>query len=739
MNQYPWYTDVLFNEKILKRREIKRNALDFEHQPKRCLENYQYLVSNFINPLTPYNSLLLYFSVGTGKTTSAIAIAENFIRQEGRKVIVITKNTDLEKTFKKEILTVCSSYTNAEEVKLLNSGSDLEKSKIYGKLKNIYSFISHSKVRNIKNKIDFTGKVVIIDEVHNLLGNTGYEGLQRILQNSKDYKLILLSATPVYDNIKDAFQLSNVLNGFRTNQLPEDGSGYVERDRDVEKISIFNDGEMYKLSERGLDTLKKTLKGRVVYLKSNVKTFPSYSDEGEYISIGNYKSAVKVVKCKMSEFQAERYLKALSTNESKKDFNLILEGASSIVYPDYNGLLMIGKNGWNTYKNTTIYKEDRIEQHSTKLYNLLQNIKKSTGKVMIYSKYITGDGTDLIIKVLHANGFKGKYIFLTSEKLSDERFRAVERFNAPKNDDGSDIKIVILSSVASEGITFKCVREVHIYEPAWNFSGLDQVTGRAIRKNSHERLPLSDRNVKIFRYCAVAGDDISKSSDASKYIKAGRKDVNIKQFERMVAQSSFACVLNSSRNINVDGMNGSRECDYTDCVYTCETSGQSVETSDGYSTYLFNNELYKIILKDLIKLFEKIEIMSIDNIVDKLKYDKLDIQSVLAKVVKDGSPMKLVVKGKYYLKDSLIPRVDNKDKVVRLEDTYFVVNGINKLLRGEEIDGNFKIFVKSSTLGKVCTSFKKDELLNMFELLGKEKPRGTKEQLCSELKKILFP
>ena len=74
--------------------------------------------------------------------------------------------------------------------------------------------------------------------------------------------------------------------------------------------------------------------------------------------------------------------------------------------------------------------------------------------------------------------------------------------------------------------------------------------------------------------------------------------------------------LNSSRNINVDGVNGSRECDYTDCVYTCDTPPQSEEISDGYSVYSFNYELYKIILVDLIKLFEKTEIMTIDNIVD---------------------------------------------------------------------------------------------------------------------------
>ena len=42
-------------------------------------------------------------------------------------------------------------------------------------------------------------------------------------------------------------------------------------------------------------------------------------------------------------------------------------------------------------------------------------------------------------------------------------------------------QIMIISSAGAEGISLKCVRQVHILEPYWNYVRLDQVLGRAIR------------------------------------------------------------------------------------------------------------------------------------------------------------------------------------------------------------------------------------------------------------------
>ena len=56
-----------------------------------------------------------------------------------------------------------------------------------------------------------------------------------------------------------------------------------------------------------------------------------------------------------------------------------------------------------------------------------------------------------------------------------------------KNKRGDFIQIMIISSAGAEGISLKCVRQVHILEPFWNYVRIDQVLGRAVRdENLHD-------------------------------------------------------------------------------------------------------------------------------------------------------------------------------------------------------------------------------------------------------------
>ena len=53
------------------------------------LRPQQYLLSNYINPNTPYKGLILFHGTGTGKTCATITIAENF------KDLIIKYNTKI--------------------------------------------------------------------------------------------------------------------------------------------------------------------------------------------------------------------------------------------------------------------------------------------------------------------------------------------------------------------------------------------------------------------------------------------------------------------------------------------------------------------------------------------------------------------------------------------------------------------------------------------------------------------
>lgn len=737
---YKWIEDKDFEKTLLSKREIKEN--DTSRPDKRCLKNHQYLASNYINPQSPYGSLLLYFQTGTGKTLAAISIIDNFIRNdENTKAILLTKNEDLATTFKNQLFSTCSRYTSKEEKDILLTGSPEEKNillkKLEQKISRNYTFYNQGEFKKKveKNQIkNFTNKIVVIDEFHNMIGNSGYEFLMKIIQNSKNFKLILMSATPVYDRVQDAFQVSNLLNKGK-NKLPISSKelsekGYMSKNTNIEKISIFKDRDIYRLTETGLNILKKAFRGKVIYLKTNIENFPSYSNEGKYIEISGYVSPVKVVKCEMSDFQESRYLKIYEATKKNSDFNKTLEYASSIIYPDINGKISIGGFGFENYIDkgkTSFLKEESLKKYSTKLYSLLKNIQKSKGKVFIFSNYISDDGIGLIKACLLVNGISS-FRILTSSISSKERINIVDRFNSPANDRAEDIKIIITSKVVSEGITFKNVRELHIYEPSWNFSSIDQITGRVIRNNSHSRLPLSERNVKIFRYCAIPSN-ISLSSDASKYIKAGRKDVYIKEFERMIEKSSFSCELFKSVNVNKNLKDYSRECSYSECDYSCDFKKTNEKDSSTYDVFYHNKELYYEIASNVKILFKKTSVWSLEDISKKLNLDQESVSSIM-KHIKNP---KILTKGNFY-----ILKKEEKVKNKRyLEEEFFKTKKIN--IKGVYKDSDFKLYLEGKKIPKSCKAFSLDELRSFVQLLGETVPvRATKSSLCSILQKKLL-
>ena len=53
---------------------------------------------------------------------------------------------------------------------------------------------------------------------------------------------------------------------------------------------------------------------------------------------------------------------------------------------------------------------------------------------------------------------------------------------------GQKIKVIIASRVLEAGVSFFNIREVHIMDPWWNFSNIEQKIGRGMRRESHKML-----------------------------------------------------------------------------------------------------------------------------------------------------------------------------------------------------------------------------------------------------------
>ena len=205
-------------------------------------------------------------------------------------------------------------------------------------------------------------------------------------------------------------------------------------------------------------------------------------------------------------------------------------------------------------------------------YSILENIKNSPGNVFVYSNYVNQGGTSLIKELLLANGYY-EYNSRTSNSKSfilyddttnpDTREHLRKIFNSSDNKDGEHIKIIIGSPVISEGITLKNVNQVHILEPSWNMSRINQIVGRAIRHHSHDDLP--DRKyVEVYKYCSIY-ESTDHFIDKEKYILSEEKDRSNKEIERLLKIIAFDCNINKTIIIqNKEQKDYTPECDYTE-------------------------------------------------------------------------------------------------------------------------------------------------------------------------------
>ena len=119
---YPTKNDSNFALNIAQRREFNDTKYDIiiptsqrqieEDATKMCgaafeLAPHQLFVRNFLSAMTPYNSLLLYHGLGTGKTCSAISVAEemrDYMTQVGivKKILVIA-SVNVQDNFRKQL------------------------------------------------------------------------------------------------------------------------------------------------------------------------------------------------------------------------------------------------------------------------------------------------------------------------------------------------------------------------------------------------------------------------------------------------------------------------------------------------------------------------------------------------------------------------------------------------------------------------------------------------------------
>ena len=346
---YPILEDPNFNTKIASKKEFADTQYDGvvydslakikEHANNMCradfqLSPHQLFVRNFLSFQTPYNSLLLYHGLGTGKTCSAITICEemrDYLSQIGMSTsqkIIIVASPNVQDNFKLQLfdrrklklidgiwnIRACTGNKYLKEINPMNM-KGMDEEKVIKEVKKIirrsYLFLGYDqfatlieKTSNVGEDIEdvsertkvvmqelkkvFGNSLIVIDEFHNIRNTDDSSNRSVATQLQKLVKfgpyllmrLLLLSGTPMYNSYREIIWLINImrLNDGRPpinmrdifNENPEDGI-FLETSEDPGNIT-----------ETGRENLRRFSTGYISYIRGeNPYTFPYriYPDE----------------------------------------------------------------------------------------------------------------------------------------------------------------------------------------------------------------------------------------------------------------------------------------------------------------------------------------------------------------------------------------------------------------------------------------------------------------------------
>ena len=194
---YPDYDDVDFSSDISNRLEFNIdipkktgcNQSEFE------LSSYQIFLENFISKDTPYNGLLIFHGTGTGKTCTAVTIAERYKKyhnDKNRRIIVLASSI-IEQGWRNNIYNPqrdSNQCTGNEYVNRIEKNTKKLTLKRNQLINRYYDFHTYSKFKNDLKKVfmkyntlektiarkrkiryireNYSNRLIIIDEVHNL-------------------------------------------------------------------------------------------------------------------------------------------------------------------------------------------------------------------------------------------------------------------------------------------------------------------------------------------------------------------------------------------------------------------------------------------------------------------------------------------------------------------------------------------------------------------------------------------
>lgn len=474
------------------------------------LQKHQAFLQEYARRVPDWKSLLLYHGLGSGKTITSIVMAETYLRQYPTGIVRVILPARLRTNFTDELYSplALEHILSREDWAAYHAASTNSATKrdigrrVRDHVAKKYDIMSLEGfvLRAMRNGARVRGglrkwcesftrnALLIVDEAHNVMSG-GFrplaletmreedrifktEGLQAALMmlvsefSHATSKLLCLTGTPIFDNLR---QLEHVVRGLLPRALPS--------------------------------VPQPTVKDWVELLRGRVSYFPGSSPRA-------YPTTETVTHDVVASRVQGGFLKSLSENGDPFLANGRQLCLAVSVQPRFSISDVVSN----------------LPMHAPKIHRLLEELDQP-GKHVVYSSFIER-GLKVIQRALERRGWVSfdrirsrsrvsydptrVFVVWDGETKDADKREWKRAFNHPSNIDGSRIRLVLGSPSIREGVTFKHVQHVHIVDPVWNTSTMDQIKGRAVRYCSHVDVPADHpvlrRHVTIHQYKLVASN-----------------------------------------------------------------------------------------------------------------------------------------------------------------------------------------------------------------------------------------
>ena len=417
---------------------------------------------------------------------------------------------------------------------------------------------------------NFDNRLLIIDEAHNIRSEETQiaSGLEQLVKVADGLVLVLLTATPMFDSFDEVMYYMNL---FLWNERKQPFKTTLKASEFFTSEAELKGGESEIKFRQWCQDYVSYVKGESPFTFPFRLPPPEISSNTEMTKGFNGpdipdKDRIKYLSLVASE--AKGYQKKILTTSKHEDDDskrqaMIIPTIS--VFPDDKRFKEIFKQTKNQYSyvGEPFLTPEKLPEYAAKFVTVLKSIESSGGVCLVYSNYVERGalpfvlaleehgytpykGDPLLVGSSYEGPSKGKYIMLSSNASDAEISTMLSAVKNRANVTGKNIKVVVTSPLAAEGIDFRFIRQVHILDPWWNMSRIEQVVGRALRTCSHQDLVPKEQNCTVYLHIIRAEEKREAFDEYTYRTKVEAKGMRIAKVRKVMAESAMDCPMQVS-------------------------------------------------------------------------------------------------------------------------------------------------------------------------------------------------